>query len=142
MNEVQSWTAPLRPDDPLARFVLSSSHIAKNPPRVKHSAFMPPANLKLSVFLVTGLADATVWALGEQHVAGPLGRTLHARADLPVGAVHTADLTATVDDTPVRHANIEGWPSDKSAQKLLAQKLAEAAVLRLPPASQVGVAIP
>jgi hypothetical protein len=33
---------------------------------------------------------------------------------------------------PARHANIVGWPADKSAQKLCAQELAARATLKLP----------
>jgi len=118
--------------DPVTRFILSSNHFAKASGRVKHAAFMPPDDLKLSVFIISGLHESMVWALGQTHVAGPQSKTLHARADVLAGAILDAGLKVDVDNVPIRHANVIDWPADKSVQKLKAVMLAESAVLQLP----------
>jgi hypothetical protein len=41
------------------------------------------------------------------------------------------DLLVDLDNAPPRHANIVGWPREKSAQELIAHVLAARAVLKL-----------
>jgi len=117
----------------LARYIVSKSQFSAENRRVKHNAFMPPAGLHLSVFVISGLAEAIVWEIGAANVAGPQGKTLYARADVQVETVRMAKLRVEVDNNPVRHANIAGWPDEKSAQMLKATILAEAAALQLHP---------
>lgn len=125
--------APLSPETPLARYLLASGHFSRENRRVKSAAFLPPPDGRLSVFRVDGLADPEIWSLGRARVAEPQGKPLYARADLPVRATREAGLDADPDDTPPRHVTILGWPAEKSARKLLAHQLAEAAVLHVAP---------
>jgi len=83
------------------------------------------------VFCIDELAEDGIWECGrwvEQE--GKHQRTLKARADLTSKAVTDAGL-AVVPDTALhpRHANIEGWPVDKTQRAAKAQLLAHAASL-------------
>jgi hypothetical protein len=116
----------------LARYILSSRLVRGA--RVKAEAFLPASNGELSVFVIDGLSETTVWAIGRQHVAEPQGRTLHARADVPAVRAIENELSINMTDEPPRHADVINWPTDKSAQKLRAQVLAESATLHHAPA--------
>ena len=65
----------------------------------------------------------------DVFVAGPLGKPIPARADIGAKAVSDNRLAVDADGIPhPSHANIVGWPGSRSAQKLVAIRLAEAAV--------------
>jgi hypothetical protein len=115
----------IQPKDPLARFIYSSSHFSPINNRVKHNAFMPAADSKTSVFRTKDLSESATWAIGE----GVRAQTLHARGDIVAADVSKASLTVVPSEPPPRHANIENWPAEKSAQKLKAIELANAAKL-------------
>lgn len=83
------------------------------------------------MFRISGLAEAEIWTVGEREVAQKSSRTLRARADLSVATVHAKELRAHLDDIPLGHANITGWPEEKSEQKLIAIELAANSYLRL-----------
>jgi len=121
----------LNPADPLARYILSKRHFSRQNNRVKGAAFMPPENLRLSVFRIKGLNEDDMWAIGEAYVAKPSKKTLYGRGDVTVSAVRQIELDLDADNEPPRHADIVGWPEEKSAQKLLAEELAVDATLRL-----------
>jgi hypothetical protein len=119
----------------LTRFLRHSSHfkILKN--EVRSSAFMPPADLRLSVFHITGIFEIEIWKLGEGIVASP-DAELHARGDIEVKAVISipkCGLQIELDNDPPRHAAICGWPQEKSKQKEIALQLAKLASLKLKP---------
>ncbi len=92
---------------------------------------MPPENLRLSVFQIKGLDEGDIWKMGETYVAKPSKKTLYGRGDVTVSAVHQRALDLDPDNEPLRHADIIGWPEEKSAQKLLAEELAVDASLTL-----------
>ena len=100
---------------------------------VKAEAFMPPVNkgiTEISVYRTQGCSENEIWAIGQRYVADPGNRTLYARGDIPVKAVHHFGLGVESDPTPhARHANITKFPSDKSLAKLRAMELAKQAVL-------------
>jgi hypothetical protein len=74
-------------NDPLARYLLSRSHFSRLQDRVKPSAFMPPSDLKLSVFRIAGLAEREVWSIGQRYVADPQAKKVYGRADVLVSHV-------------------------------------------------------
>jgi hypothetical protein len=122
------------PEDLLARFLFQKSHFKRTEKRATPEAFMPPPDLKLSVYRITKLPEGEVWTIGrsvlEQH---PQPR-LYGRADVRVGAVQDVKLKALQDDDPPRHVNVVGWPSyadGKDLMKSLAQQLAKSAKLDL-----------
>lgn len=119
--------------EPLSRYLLSKTQFSQQNNRVKSSAFMPPSDLRLSVFRTQGLSDGEIWELGEEEVVqkAPTPKTLYGRAEIVALTVSAVGLKVHPDNTPPRHANITGWPQEKSAQKLIALQLAEEATLKL-----------
>lgn len=120
----------------LARFIFSRKHYSVENNRVKHGAFMPLSNpdtsvFEVSIFKISGLADEHIWSIGDTKVAQPSGRTLYARGDISAGSVESNQLRVTIDDLPVRHGTITGWPEEESEQKLIAIELASSASLRV-----------
>ena len=118
---------PVEPAETLARFLYSKNHYRPSDHTVRHSAFIPPENKRLSVFRVFNLQENEIWNLGDTlRAEPPLGR-----ADLRALAATETGLTIEADDNPPRHANIIGWPNESSGIKLKAMILAEKASLRL-----------
>ncbi len=131
VKEANLSDVPVQPAENLARYIFSRNHFTTSPRRVKFNAFLPPADLELSIYRTSGLQEPQIWELGNTRVAAPSGRTIKARGDLKAASVGTA-LSVQRDPLIERHATITGWPVDPSAQQLLAKQLAAAATLRLP----------
>ena len=117
----------------LSRYLLSRSLFSPQKKRVKSSAFLPPPDLKLSVFRVNGLTKKEIWELGEREVVQKqsTSKTLYGRADVKASKVWDVNLRIDPNDIPPRHADLIGWPEEKSARKLIALELAEQAALEL-----------
>jgi len=128
MSAEKGTDTGILPGDPLARFIYSSSHFSRENKRVKHNAFMPAADNKTSVYRTKELNEAGTWNIGGE-VAQARKQTLHARGDIVATDVSKAGLRVVPSEPPPRHANIEDWPTEKSAQKLKAIDLADAAKL-------------
>lgn len=123
MTEEGPGTA-IASDEILARFILFKGWI-RNDGTVKQDAFVPPRDLDLSVTRLRYLLEQEVWRIG-QTIAGARPATLHGRADIPAAEVRQRELDVVprpVADNP-NHAVVIGWPSDKPAQKIIAQELA------------------
>ena len=75
-------------------------------------------------------AQGEVWEIGESVVIVS-GKTLYGRAAIRVEDVEKAGLSVMPDDNPPRHANIIGWPDEKSERKLFAERLVGSAQLIL-----------
>jgi hypothetical protein len=86
-----------------------------------------PRDQKLSVFLTDGLSSDQIWILGKKNVA----INIYGRAEIAYVAVSEIGLKVDLDNKPPRHANLTGWPIQKSEQKLYALKLAEKSSLLL-----------
>lgn len=115
--------------EPLTRFLTSRSHRSPLKRRVKYQAFLPaPSSNVTSVFRIAGLSERMIWKTGDTYISS---RTLHGRADVAVQQVVDVGLQVVPDNTPRRHANITGWPTEKSKKMSLAQELAAAASLVL-----------
>lgn len=121
-------------DEPLGRYLLFSKFFNPNNHIVHSTAFLPPNNnLKLSVFRIVGLSNADIWKIGEEKVVKRMkvSRTLYGIAEIKVAVVQEKKLKLDIDNNPERHANIIGWPEEKSERKLIAMELAENAKLKL-----------
>lgn len=122
----------LNENEPLTRFLTSSSHFSKVNNRVKYGAFMPhPIHLDLSMFRIQNLTSREIWETGEEQVANPSGRTVHGRADIKAMRITKCGIQINPDDDPPGHVNVIGWPSEKSKQKAIAQELSANASLFL-----------
>jgi hypothetical protein len=115
-------------DEYLARFVLFSGHVRAGQ-TVKPNAFMPHPYLELSVTRHLSANETELWAVGSE-VARVRSCTLHGRADFAASACMERQLA--ISAAPLlgnpNHANITGWPSDKPAQKTIAQLIAASSI--------------
>jgi hypothetical protein len=118
----------------LTRYISNSSQIRNSDNTIKHNAFMPPKSGRLSVYWISGLQEATVWDIGNDHVA-PIRGQIIARADVNSLAAYENQLSVVVTGLPhARHADIVGWNLNSTQPRLQAIKLAKAATLRRAPA--------
>jgi hypothetical protein len=117
-------------EERLSRFVLSRSHFRPSDGTVKPDAFIPSPYVELSLTRHLDATAAEVWAVG-QGIATIIGKTLYARAELDAGVFVEVGLTVVpqvVEGNP-NHVGAVGWPAEKSAQKLKAIILSNAATL-------------
>lgn len=94
---------------------------------IRPDAFIPPSNLRLSVTRHIELPEDELWKLG-QCIADQRPATLYGRADISCRDVTNQALTIIPTVQPKNHANIIGWPKEKSAQKMIAMEIAAAAI--------------
>jgi hypothetical protein len=111
----------------LARYIYSRNHYRSSDHTVKHSAFIPPKDKRLSIFRISSLSESEIWSIGGTLRA----QSLLGRADIKALSIWETGLSIDPDDTPPRHANIVGWPNEDSAIMLKAIELAEKAQLHL-----------
>lgn len=127
MNNEESGS-PVSSNEQLARFILASNWIRKVDQTIKPDAFIPYPYPDLSVTRHGNLSAQVLWRVG-QDIADARPSTLHGRADIRADAVRGQMLEVVsqpVTNNP-NHANVTGWPTDKPAQKIIAQELAAAA---------------
>ena len=121
------------PDESLARYLNEKKgYFSTDRNSVLPRAFMPPSNLRLSVFRIDGLKLDEVWEIGQKEVIDvlPEPKTLYGMADIKASKVREFDLEIEPSNTPPRHADICGWP-EKAKHKSVAQQLAAEAKLVL-----------
>lgn len=121
------------PRESLGRYLPEESYFSRSKNAVKPKAFMPPSDLKLSVFRIDGLSLKQIWEIGEQQViqAMPQTKVLYGLANIKVAKVNEVSLSIDPDNRPMRHANIIGWPANKARRQSIAQELAAEAKLVL-----------
>lgn len=120
------------PNEHLARYLTRHGHFRPSTNSVRHYAFEPPSNLRLSVFRIDGLGCDEVWGIGQSSVVDAMetpSRTLHGIADTVASMFQERNLFVEPDYTPPRHADITGWPEESSERKLIALELAAEATL-------------
>jgi hypothetical protein len=106
--------------------IRSCPQISRSDQTVRPDAFIPHPYPDLSVTRHTELSNAELWQVG-QSIANNRSRTLYGRADIQALEVKKRSLCIQPTLTPKNHANINGWPVDKPAQKMIAQELADVA---------------
>jgi hypothetical protein len=122
---------PVEGTETLARFVFWENHIRKDK-TVKSNAFLPPTNLRLSVFRHDDLSEEQLWEIGTGLPVNP-PRRLHGRADFKAIEAYNQNLNVQPTAEPPFHANVIGWPIDKGEQKMIATVLARAATFKAVP---------
>lgn len=117
----------------IARYITSQRWYSRQKDIVKPQAFMPPPNLKLSVFRIDNLSEPEIWKIGIKKVINKMNKptNLHGRADIQALKIFDSNLQIEPDNTPPRHANIIGWPELKEKRISIAQELAAKASLSL-----------
>ena len=128
-----SVTESITAQEALARFITSKRWYSREKNVVKPQAFMPPRDLKLSVFRIDNLSEPEIWKIGFKKVIDKMNqpKNLHGRADIQALNILGISLQINPDNIPPRHANIIGWPELKEERKSIAQELAAKASLRL-----------
>ncbi len=120
----------------LARYVVYQSHIRKKNDTLKADAFIPHPHEELSVTRHREASEDEIWIVGV-GVATQRSKMLRGRGDVLASACLAQELQVIkkpiLPDNP-NHADISDWPSDKPAQKLIAQEIAaNATFVAVPP---------
>ncbi len=122
---------PITLSEILSRFVLKKDWYRPSDNSVRYAAFLPnPKNGETSVFRISGISDEEVWDIGNREVVKDPNRPILGRADISASVVVAKGLEVSPSVPPERHANIVGWPTEKSKQKLIAIELAADAHFR------------
>ena len=117
----------------IARYITSKRWYSRTKNVVKPQAFMPPPDLRLSVFRIDNLSEPEIWKIGFEKVIAKMNqhKNLHGRADIRALNILETNLQINPDNIPPRHASIIGWPELKEERKSIAQELAAKASLSL-----------
>ena len=115
---------PLNSLEILSRFVLQTNWFSSSENRVKYAAFLPDKNGETSVFRTSGITNNEIWEIGDSEVSIKRGKPILRRADIGTNNVISKDLEVIPREPPLRHANIIGWPDERSKQKIIAIELA------------------
>jgi hypothetical protein len=119
----------VHPDELLARFILYHRYFRKDN-TVRADAFIPHPYTDLSVTRHLELNEKQLRDIGIS-IAAPSEKVLQGRADILAKIV--TDLSLSIKSAPLpdnpNHANIAGWPPEKSEQKSIAQQIAASKIL-------------
>jgi hypothetical protein len=120
---------PITPSEVLSRFIMQTNWYRLSDNCVRYAAFMPnPKNGETSVYRISGISDREVWEIGDREVGLKRDKPILGRADIGASFVITKGLNVVPSEPPIRHANIIGWPEQKSEQRLVALELAAEAI--------------
>jgi hypothetical protein len=92
-----------------------------------------PKNGETSVFRISGISERDIWKIGDREVGVLRNKPVLGRADIGASFVFMKGLKVVPSEPPVRHANIVGWPEEKSEQTLIALQLAAEAIFHKKP---------
>ncbi|MCD6177557.1 MAG: hypothetical protein J7K29_06945 [Candidatus Cloacimonetes bacterium] len=121
------------PNNKFSRYITSKKHFSKQNNYVKSAAFMPNRNQKLSVFCIDELVEEEIWEIGYNNISIPTSKEIYARANIEAEDILTTILEIDNNNTPLRHADIIGWPSEKEDQKGIALELSRKSALVIKP---------
>src|ERR1700733_9317682 len=124
----------VKDSEKIGRFIFSQDHFNSTTKQVKYAAFMPASDKKASVYRIDGYTEEQILSIDKEFVSGKRtdGKESKGRADLFATQIRQSQLEVVPDPSPhLHHANIEGYSSDKSENKLKAVELAKNAVLQL-----------
>lgn len=115
---------PVEETERLSRYVLHSKHFRQDQtPRPE--LFMPHPHQDLSVTRHRDATEDELWQVGKD-VAQQRNKTFYGRFEIEAKdcEIETLKVEAKPVEGNPNHADITGWPSDKSAQKALALQIA------------------
>ena len=122
---------PIDSSETISRFIFQKSQYKTSDNTVKYTAFIPSSkNGETSVFCTYNINDEEIWNIGRE-VSVKRGKPVLGRADIIADVVTSQDLEIIPSEPPERHADITGWPDERSEQRLIALELAEEAHLHL-----------
>jgi len=120
---------PVTPSEVLSRFIMQTNWYRLSDNRVRYAAFMPnPKDGETSVYRICGILEREVWEIGDREVGLKRYKPVLGRADIGASFVMMKGLSVVPSEPPARHANIVGWPEEKSEQRLVALELAAEAI--------------
>lgn len=124
---------PVGDDERLSRFIFQRDRIRADG-SVKPDAFIPHPWPDLSVTRQLSWTEDDIWKVGRE-ISKTSQRPLHGRTDVIATQFREHRLLVVADPTPdnSHHANVRNWPSEKSAQKAIAQLIAASASKALKP---------
>lgn len=95
---------------------------------------MPHPYPDLSLTRHHGLTEAALWKVGEE-IATSITKRLYGRADVRARTFERQRLAVRLAPTAENpnHVNVQGWPLEKPAQKMIAQQISAEAGRALPP---------
>lgn len=130
MNEAEN---NISISEKVTRYFFDESGYSANSRRVRYNALLPNRNGKTSVFWISNLTPVQIWDIG-QWVAEIREKILRARGDI-IGSHVLSEGLIIESETTVHslHANIIGWPEQRSEKLLIAKKLARKTELQLKP---------
>lgn len=117
----------------VTRFALDRSYFRPSDSSARHNAFMPGNDGTVSVFRTSGLSNEEIWQLGEREVSLKRQRQLKGRLDALTSHLVGAGAQVCIDEPPVRHAVIQGFPDEPQLVLQRALDLAAAARFRSSP---------
>jgi len=108
----------------VSRFVFSSSHFSST--KVKYPVFMPSSAGEASILRIDNLSEEQIQKIDAEFISGRRGKKSLARAEVFISDIYKVGLivSADIENTHPRHANIKGFASEKSFQKQQALELA------------------
>lgn len=117
---------PVDLSETLSRFVVYNRWV-RTDNTIRPVAFTPNKNGETSIFRISGISDNEVWNIGEREVGMKQNKTILGRADITASIILSNHLEIIPSEPPERHADITGWPDERSKQKQIALELAEEA---------------
>ena len=107
-------TTLIQSDEPICRYFLGSRKLNRSAAK---RSWLPDAQGRTSVYRVHGLGHGEIEDIGRVHVAQPRGKVLSGRTECQSVNLTNVGLDIIPDPEPhPRHANVTGWPEDKSEQ--------------------------
>jgi hypothetical protein len=110
----------------VSRFIFSSSHYSSTKKVVKYPAFIPSSAGEASILRIDNLSEEQIQKIDAEFISGRRGKKSLARAEVFISDIYKVGLivSADIENTHPRHANIKGFASEKSFQKQQALELA------------------
>lgn len=124
--------------EPICRFIFSDKYYSSKDKTVKAGAFSPSSRTgETSILRIANLTNEDIYQIDLEYISGRRkdNKKSQGRADLMVYDVKAINgglfLSADIEDTHPRHANIKGYASDKSLLKQQTIELANKSSLVL-----------
>lgn len=121
----------------ICRFIFSDKYYSATKKTVKAGAFSPSSSGEASILRIDGLENEEIDRIDSEYISGRRkdSKRSQGRADLKVADIKTVSgglfVSADIEGTHPRHANIKGYASEKSLLKQQTLELANKSTLVL-----------
>lgn len=112
-------SATVDPCETIARFLTSSSYVAKSTGRIKYASYMPAPDGETSVYRVSGINKHEISDIGDKYVRAPRIKsggkcTIHGWSEVEASVILNIKLIIEPKTIPhARHANLKNWLDTK-----------------------------